>query len=170
MPVTTVDLNGIKLAIKTQLDTANTATGDPIDLSQSMAKRVVSILRVQPEKIPIQPSQYPCVTMFYSAKQVRLDTIAKSMLLGRRIADIELTLVGFVWQDTGVQTKETEDLADNEVENLMENVEGVLRNEPTLGGKCLHSYVSGTTYHKFPVAEGAHMRAGVTSFKIKVQY
>ncbi len=166
-----LNLNGLKVNVKSILDTANMVGGNPIDLSNGLITRVQKVLTVNVSKLPIQASLFPCVTMFFEAKKIVNTDIAKNLILGRRMADIDLKIVGLVWIDNmSTAGFELEDLADNECENLMENLEQVLRLDATLGGLALHAYPSDTTYHSFPVAEQAHMRAGIMNFKIKALY
>lgn len=165
-------LTAIKTSVQSILDTANTTTGSPIDLSLDLVTRVQQVYQVNPERIRLaQPSKLPYITMFYDSKNVELQDIAGNMLMGRRRADIDLTIVGFVWIDNmNTANFQYKDLADNECETLMENVEQVLRSDPTLGGNALWSKTVAVTYHNFPVSEDAHMRAGVMTHRITVMY
>ena len=161
----------IKTAVQSILETANTTTGSPIDLSDALAARVKKVLQINVEKIPIQPSFFPCLTMFYEAKTINLLDMAGSMLDGRRRADVNLKIVGLVWIDNmNSASFELKDLADNEIEQLMENAEQVLRKDPTLNGNALWSKSTDVTYHNYAVSEDAHMRAGIMSFTVSVLY
>jgi len=167
-----IPLSTIKSSVQSILETANTTTGSPIDLSDSLTSRIRQILQINVELMPQpQPSFYPCVTMFYDSKQVTLQDIAGSMLTGRRRAEIDLKIIGIVWIDNmNTANFQYKDLADNECEQLMENIEQVLRNDPTLGGNALWSKTVDCSYHNYPVSESAHMRAGVMTHKIAVMY
>ncbi len=165
-----IDMNGLKTGLKSTLDTANTAGGSPIDLSNGMASRVKQILMLNVEKIPLQPSFYPCVTMFFKGKQIKADTIAKDQLVGKRMATVDMTLVGIVWVDTMGANFEYKDVADNECELLMENVEQVLRSDPTIGGRVMWQIPTNVDYHNFSNDEGAHLRVGVMNLQAKVLY
>lgn len=166
-----LDLSGIKSEVQSILETANTTTGSPIDLSTSMTDRVKKVLQINVERIPIQPSFFPCITMFYGGKQVELKDIAGSMLNSRRRGDIDLKIVGIVWIDNmNTSNFQYKDLADNEIENLMENIEQVLRIDPTLNNKVLWCKTTDVTYHTYTVSEGSHMRAGIMNFKLSVLY
>jgi hypothetical protein len=166
-----IPYSSIKTAVQNILETANTTTGSPIDLSNSLSDRVKKVLQINVEKIPIQPSFFPCVTMFIDNKQVTLKDISRTMLQGRRQGDIDLKIIGLVWIDNmSTANFEYKDLADNECEQLMENVEEVLRNDPTLLGNALWSKPTDVTFHTYPVSEGSHMRAGVMNYKISVLY
>lgn len=167
----TVDLNGIKTAIQDILSDANTTTGSPIDLSNGLTNRVQRVLTVNPELIPIQPSYFPCITMFYESKTVDLSTIAKDQLTGKRRSVIECKVVGIVWKDDmNTADFDLADLADNEVEILMENIEQVLRSDPKLDGKALWSYPTGVTFHNLQIDESSHFRTGIMNFQITVHY
>ena len=165
------DLSGIKSAVQTILETANIVGGNPIDLSDTMTDRVKKVLQVNMEKIPIQPSFFPCITMFIDNKEVSLLDLAGSMLTARRRGEIDLKIVGVVWIDNmNTSNFEYKDLADNECEKLMENIEQVLRVDPTLAGKALWSKTTSVAYGNYPVSEQTHMRAGLMTYKIMVQY
>lgn len=165
------DLPGLKAAVKTLLDGANTTTGSPIDLSQSLADRVKQVLQINVEKMPIQPSFFPYVTMFYESKQIELSDTAARQLNGRRTGLAELKIVGCVWiDDMNTANYDIKDLADNECELLMENVEQVLRSDPTMAGKCLSSHPTAVTYHNFRNQEGAHLRAGIMNLRVRFFY
>lgn len=93
------------------------------------------------------------------------------MLDGRRQGDIDLKLVGIVWIDNMNTTNfEYKDLADNECEQLMENIEQVLRLDPTLGGNVLWSKTTDVSFHSYPVTEDSNMRVGIMNFKISALY
>ena len=163
-------MNTIKSEIKSLLDTANTTTGSPIDLSDSMTNRVAKILELNVEKIPIQPSFFPCITMFYEGKTVELRDIAKNMINGKRRADIDLKVIGIVWlDDINTANYELKDLADNECEQLMENIEQVLRNDPTISGNVNWAATTDVTYHNV-LDEEAHFRTGILNYKLSVYY
>lgn len=166
-----ISYSSIKNSIQTILENANTTTGSPIDLSDSLTDRVKKVLQINVEKIPIQPSFYPCITMFIDSKQVTLKDISRTMLDGRRQGDIDLKLVGIVWIDNmNTASFEYKDLADNECEQLMENVEQVLRTDPTLSGNVLWSKTTDVSFHSYPVSEQSHMRVGLMTFRLSVLY
>ena len=166
-----VDLKNIKGAIKSILDTANVAMASPVDLSANMTNRVRKVLTLNVEKIEVQPSFFPCVTCFYKGKQVELYDIGKNQTIGRRKGIIDLTVVGIVWIDNmSTSGFEITDLADNECEYLMENIEEILRANPTLNGYCLTSHPTSVTYHNFTFSEDAHMRAGIMNLEIRTHY
>jgi hypothetical protein len=109
--------------------------------------------------------------MFYESKSITSQDIAGTMKNQKRRAEIDLKLVGIIWIDNmNTSNFEYKDLADNECEQLMENIEEVLRTDPTLGGNVLFSHPTDTTYHTFSVSEDAHMRAGIINFKLTVLY
>ena len=165
-----IPMGTIKSTIKSLLDTANTTTGSPIDLSDGLVNRVQKVLEVNVDRIPIQPSFFPCITMFVESKVVTLQDIAKNMLTGRRKAEVDLKVVGIIWlDDINTTNFELKDLADNECEQLMENVEQVLRSDPTIGGKADWSKATDVTYHNV-LDEDAHFRTGILNYSISVYY
>lgn len=166
-----VNLSTIKSAVQTILEGANTTTGSPIDLSDSLITRVNKILQVNIEKMPIQPSFFPCITMWYEGKSIELIDIAANMLNGRRRASLDLSIVGIVWvDDMNTANFQYKDLADDECEKLMENIEQVLRADPTLGGNALWSKSTNVDYAVVEISEDSHMRVGILNHNITVQY
>lgn len=166
-----IDLDGIKTAIKTILETANTTTGSPIDLSLSMVNRVNKVLTLNPERIPIQPSFFPAITVFYQGKDVQPADMAVNGLNAKYRARIKAKILGIVWlDDINTANFQYTDLADNECENLMENIEQVLKSDLTLQGKALWSQVRSVEYFNVNLGEDAHFRTGVIDFEIMVQY
>lgn len=163
-----VALGGIKTQIKTVLDGANTTTGSPIDLSNGMTTRVQKILTYS-TAIPVQPSFYPAIAISTVDKDVEPMTIAKDQLTGQRKGMLNFSIAGFVWLDAQTSGFELSDIADNECEKLMENVEQVLRSDPTLGGNVAWSHPTKVTYHNV-LEEGAHFRVAIMNLQARVHY
>lgn len=163
----TIDLNNIKESLRFILNQQNDSSLD-VDLSAGMVNRVRKVLKINPEKIPIQASFFPCVTVFVDGKSVDLETMAKSQVIGQRRALIDVKIVGLVWNDTFAV--DTEDPADEDLENLMENIELILRSHPTISQNATTSKPRGTDYFSFPVSEQTHLRAGVLTLEVRVDY
>ena len=162
------NINSIKDTIATTLDAANTTTASPIDLSSDMAKRVRVVMKVNPEKISPQASLFPLVTVFIDGKDVNNTTISATQLIGKRKADLSFKVVGMTWNDTASDYKQ--DPSDNDLEYLMENIEYVLRSNPTLSGYCSVQYSTGVTYHSAGYDEQSHLRIGILDLKVSVYY
>lgn len=162
-----IDLDNLKTQIQSILETANTTTASP-DLSSGLDTRVAKVLRVNPARIPIQATWYPYVTAFVERKDVELDSIAGDQRKARRMGTAEVKLVGGVWNST--LTDETEDPADNDCEKLMENIEDVLRDNPTLNGAVLWQRPKTVTFHNVSLDEGVHLRVGILSLEAKFYY
>jgi hypothetical protein len=155
-----VDINGIKAAIKTLLDAKNDVAAQPVDLSNGIVgKRVKKVLKVHPELIPVQSSFYPFVTSYIDEKVVVSEDIAGSQLNSKRKWDVFIDVVGGVWNDN-LKTV-TEDPADEDISNLMENIELILRSDPTLGGKVLWHKPLGCKYYIVQMQDQTHLRAGI---------
>jgi hypothetical protein len=164
-------MSALKSSVQTILEGANTTTGSPIDLSDSMVNRVRQVVQINVEMMPIQPSFFPAITMFYDTKIVTLQDMAGNMLTGRRRAEVDMKIAGIVWIDNMNTTNfQYKDLADNECEQLMENIEQVLRKDPTLEGNATWSKTTDISYHNFGFREESHMRAGIMTYKISVIY
>ena len=163
-----VDLNNIKTQIKSILDTANTTTATN-DLSSGMVNRVQSVQKVNIQKIPIQSTLFPYVSISVDTKSIEQATIAKNQVNAKRLADIDIRVAGGVWDDDFSSLEE--DAADEEIEKLMENIEEVLRENPDLNSSVLWQVPSDVTYHAFnDLDEETHMRIGIMTLECKVQY
>lgn len=164
-----VDIKGIKDQIKSNLDTENTSGSSVRDLSENMSSRVKKIFTVNPEMLPIQSTFYPCVTIFTERKTPTNQTIAKDQLSARRQCDLLVIVSGMIYNPNFI-TDITEDPADDDCEYLMENIEYILRNDPTLSGKVKWQNPIDITYHSSPVSEQSHLRVGVMELYLKLHY
>jgi hypothetical protein len=163
-----VDINNIKETIRYVLNAANVSGGSPIDLSNNMTARVKAIMKVNPEKIKLDVNIYPVVTIFTSKKDIQMKTIAVNEVTGKRRADLTFSIVGIVWNDTTADYRE--DSADEDVENLMENIEVVLRHYADLNGVVGWQFPTGVTYHTLAYDEMSHMRVGLMDLQVTVYY
>lgn len=163
-----VDLNGIKDNLKTLFDTANTTTASPVDLSQSLTKRVQKVLTVNPEQIPPQASFFPFVTSYVTSKTIVQDDIAKDQLNVKRKAEITIEVVGAVFNQN--QTSITKDPADTDINYLMENIELVLRSDYNLSNKIKWQKPSDVQYYTSMLDAKNHIRAGILKLTAIVFY
>lgn len=164
----TVNIHNIKESIRFILDQANTATSSSVDLSSGLDTRVRSIFKLNPEKIQPQPSLFPCVTVFCDRKEIEQKDINTSMVVGRRRAKVHIKIVGILWNDQVSNIRY--DDADDDIEQLMENVEAVLRHYATLGNNCNWQLPEDVTYHSVQYDEQTHMRVGVLGLVASVFY
>lgn len=162
-----VDLNNLKEQIQSIFQTANTTTATR-DLSNGLESRVQAVLKVNPSRIPIQANWYPFVTCYIESKEIELVTIAKDQLTAKRRCQVDVKIVGAVW-NSSISDAEV-DPADEDCEDLMENIEEVLRANPTLGGVATWSYPTGVSYHNVGLDEGVHIRAGILNLKTDIFY
>lgn len=163
-----IDISALKGAIKTIFDAANTTTASPVDLSNGMAQRVQNVFKVNPEKLPIQASLFPCVTIFIDNKSIAQDGIALNQVNARRKSEVDIKIMGSVWQNT--YTDISTDDGDEEIEMLMENVEQILRNNPTLSNNVNWQLPTDCSYHTGILSEESHMRAGVLNLRAHIYY
>jgi len=163
-----IDLNGLKTAIKSILDTANTTTGSPIDLSKSLNNRIQQVLKVHPGRISIQASFYPYITMFIDDKSIELTTIAVNQVKARRTADVEINIVGAVSEN--IITNVNADDADEEIEVLMENIEEIMRSNDTVNGTVKWAKPGRVNYHGAAFDEESIIRAATMTFNATVEY
>lgn len=164
------DLNGIKTAISSILTTANTTTASPIDLSSGLSnsKRVVKILKVNPERIVPQASFFPLVTCYIESKSMRRDDIAKDQLNVKRRATVDIKIVGSVWNNNFSST--AEDPADEDINYLMENIELILRSDFNLQNKVTWQKPIDCKFYTTMLDEQTHLRSGVLSLEAEVFY
>lgn len=162
-----IDLNNLKTQLKGIFDTANTTTALR-DLSQSMETRVAKVLRVNPHRIPVQSDWFPFVTTYIQHKPIEMVEIAADQLTAKRKAEVAIKVVGCVWNSEF--TTADVDPADNDCEYLMENIEQVLRANPTLAGLADWSYPTDVTYENVKLEEGVHVRAGMLNLVATIYY
>lgn len=167
----TVPINNVKEQIRYALAVNNTATGAPTqDLSENMTKRVQSVLKLNPEMIPLNDNAIPAVTIFTQSKSpIEMTGINCSGLKGKRKAEINFSIAGMVYAPNYLADK-TLDNADDEIEYLMENIERVLRAYDDLGGTANWQFPTGVTYHSVSWDEQTHFRAGIMDLKVTVLY
>lgn len=167
---TVVDLKGIKDQIKSILDSANTTTASPVDLSANLAnsQRVKQVLTIHPERIRPQASFFPFVTSYIESKDIDKDDIASSQLNAKRRSTIAVNIVGAVWNDTIVT--DLSDPADSDINYLMENIELILRSNPNLNGKVTWQMSDNIKYYTTALDEQTHLRAGILTLNCTVYY
>lgn len=163
-----VDLKGIKDQIKSILDTANTTTASA-DLSANLvASRVQKVLTIHPEKINPQASFFPLVTSFITDKEFNREDIAGSQTSAKRRAKIGVSIVGAVWNDKLVT--DLDDPADTDINYLMENIELILRSNPSLNSKVTWQVPVSTKYYSTALDEQTHLRTGILEIDCTVFY
>ena len=163
VPITTIKEN-----MQTLLQVNNTTTSSVLDLSDGMVNRVQKILKINPEAIPQQASFYPLVTIWMEGKVPEFDTIAKKLSTAAKVATITMNIAGIVWNANLVS--DDEDPSDEDTENLMENIEEILRSDDTFSGTVKWHKSGKVSYHNAPFDEDSHLRAGLTSYEMKVFY
>lgn len=164
------DLNGIKTQVQTILLAANTTTGSPIDLSADLADsvRVREILKIHPELIVPQASFFPLVTCYISDKSQKRDDIASTQLAAKRRSTITMDVVGSVWNNNF--KVDDEDPADEDINHLMENIELILRSNPTLNGKVTWQKPTSCRYYTTILDEQTHLRSGILRYECEIFY
>jgi hypothetical protein len=170
MTATRVSINGIKEAIQTILQAANTTTASPIDLSANLAnsQRVMQVLKIHPEMIRPQASFFPLVTCYIPMKEHKSDQIAGGQLNGNRRATVPVVIVGSIWNDNLVTIDE--DPADEDIAYLMENIELALRKNETLNSTVAWHKTTSVKYYLTPLNEQTHLRSGLLTLECEVFY
>lgn len=163
-----LDLNKIKDELKLIFEVANDDAGDPVPLSQNMTRDVQCVLKLNPELHQIQSSAVPAVTIWTDIKNIELDTIGRDQINCDRSAKIDFKIAGIVWNDNYKEF--SEDPADEDCERLMENIEDILRNNPTINSTCLWQFPTSVTYHSFSLNEETHYRVGIMNLEVTVRY
>lgn len=166
----TAALNDIKENIQTMLYAANTTTGTPIDLSYGLSnsKRVKQVLKTHPEMIRPQASFFPLVTCYISDKEIVRMDIAKTQLASKRRAKVKLKIVGSIWNSN--MTSIDEDPADEDINQLMENIELILRGDHTLGNIVNWQLAQSCRYFTSVLDEQTHLRSGILDVDCEVFY
>lgn len=162
------DLNGIKDQLKIIFDDANTTTASPIDLSANLSKRVAKVLTVNPDLIRPQASFYNFVTCYIKEKSIETEQIAGNQLNIKRQSDITIEIVGAVFNQNFADV--TKDPADNDINYLMENIEQVLRTNPTLNNTVKWQKPQNVSYHSSNLNQNNNVRVGILTLAAKVFY
>ena len=172
--MTQVNYDTIKTNIKTILDAANTTTGSPIDLSLNMNTRVARVMKLNPQRVPIQPSLFPYVTRFVSNKNIKQITMGNkgSQASALRQGILTLNIVGCCFEP--FFTDVNEDQGSENVEHLMENIEEILRTNPTLNHTSTSWVLTengmNIQYDDIRYDEESHLKAGILTLDFKVHY
>ncbi len=154
-----VALNNIKTQLKSIFDAANTTTASPIDLSSDLTTRVQKVLTVHPNLIPVQASYWPFVSCYVESKDPNAGTdIAGDQLQAKRKGKVKIFVVGGFYNENFVT--DTKDPADDDINYLMENIELVLRGNPTLKLTVKWQKPVDVKYMVAPMSEQTHIRVG----------
>jgi len=169
MATNTIDIPAIREQIKSILDLNNTTGSALIDLSQNMSKRVQKVAKINPQNFPLQANLYPAVTIHTTAKPIEPKTIAANQINGKRLAKLNFQITGHVWNQNFLGDI-FDDPAENDLEYLMENIEGVLRNYPDLSGVANWQIPNNVTYHTASFDEQTHLRIGLMDIELTIYY
>lgn len=169
-PAGTLPLNELKEQIRYALFVNNTSTGAPTqNLSDGLSRPVRTVLKINPDRLGApHDNALPAVTVFTDSKDVEQVTIATNQLTGKRRAQVNLKVMGMVWEPHTSNLKT--DPADEECEKLMENIERIIRAYDTLGGNVQWHIPTGVTYHSFTNSEETHFRAGILDLQATLYY
>lgn len=165
-----VDIDGIKTQLKSILDTANTTTGSPIDLSLNMDTRVSRVMMIHPSRIPIQPSFFPFVTMFIADKSIEQKTMGHrgSQASALREGILTIDVIGAVYEPFFDDINQ--DQGSENVEQLMENIEEVLKSNSSLNSTVSWQMPTRIQFDQIPYDEEAHLRTGIINLECKIFY
>jgi len=163
MPV--INLNNLKEQIQTILQNANTTTAST-DLSNGLETRVQRVLKINPSRIPVQATWYPFVTTYISKKDIELTQFGVNQIGPQRKSTVDVKVIGAVWNSS--ITDEEVDPADEDIEDLMENIEQIMRANPTIEAVATWSYPTEVTYHNVTLDEGTHIRYGIMTLMVTV--
>jgi hypothetical protein len=163
-----VAISTIKTAIQSILLGANTTTASP-DLSYNLidSKRINQVLKVNVEKILPQPSFFPCVTVFLDTKKTEMLSMGKNGATAKRKAILDFKVVGIIYEDN--YTSNLTEPVDEDINQLMENVEEILRANPTLNSNVLNAMPTGISYYNLP-EEQTNFRIGIMDFEVTTLY
>lgn len=164
-----LDLNTIKDNVQNILEAANTTTAS-VDLSSGLERRVQKVLKVNPGRIPVQPSWFPFVTVFIESKDMNFQDIAATQRQAKRRADINFSIIGAVWNSTVSNSSLDEDPADDDCESLMESIEEIIRGNATLNGQALWTTPLNVKYYNSNYDEETHIRFAVMNIRASILY
>lgn len=166
---TVIDIPNLKEQIRWILDQNNTTTSSVLDLSAGLTNRVQRVAKLNPEKIPLQATQLPAVTVTTNRKVIEEKTIAVNQLNGKRRAEVYFTIYGLVWNDN-FSADIYNDAASDDLELLMENTERILRSYHDLGSTVKWQFPTDVEYFNVKIDEQTHFRVGFLDLKVTVFY
>ena len=165
-----VDIANIKTQIKSILDAANTTTGSPIDLSAGMNTRVQQVLKIHPLKIAVDPGSFPFVSMYVDSKEIEQITMGHKGSQASALRQAELIInIACAVQEPLITTVR-EDQGDENCEQLMENVEEILRSNTNLNSSIDWCFPETAQYHDEPWDERNFIRGAILPLRCKVFY
>jgi hypothetical protein len=167
--VSVIDIATLKSAIKTQLDNNNTSTGAPIrDLSANLSKRVVRVVLMNPIDYRLQTPDMPAVCIYTDTKSPK-NTSVGAVNQTKREAMLRLTVCAINYNPNMVGANTFVDVASQDLEYLMENIEEILRQSPEISGaKWLQ--MGDVTFHNAPADEDTYFKLAFTDLTYKYFY
>lgn len=163
------DLNGLKDKLQSVLQTANTTTAST-DLSDGLDSRVRFISKKNPDMVFTQATHHPSIHIYPDNKDITSVDIVKDQTSARRGGVYNMNIMG-IYQDFNTENND-EDKAMKNLIAMMENVEQIYREDPTLGGTTGVRYQqpTGVQYGLAGYDEEAYFRVGVLSLQVKIFY
>jgi hypothetical protein len=168
--MTQVSISNIKTQIKSILDSANTTTGSPIDLSANLDTRVQQVLKIHPAKVYVDPGSFPFVSVYAESKEIEQQTMGHkgNQASALRRADLTLNVVCAVQEPLIESVKADE--CDENCETLMENIEEILRSNVDLNSSVSWAIPSNVDYHDAPWDERNVIRGAIMTLDCTVYY
>jgi hypothetical protein len=123
---------------------------------------------VHPEMLTQQASFYPLVTCYITEKTINSSDFAKDQLSAQRRSTVSIEVVGAVFNQNFISVDE--DPADEDINYLMENVELVLRSDPSLNNLVKWQRPSSVRYYITALDEQTHLRAGILQIEAETFY
>jgi hypothetical protein len=165
-----VNIDNIKTQIKSILDSANTTTGSPIDLSNNLDTRVQQVLKINPSKVYVDPGSFPFVSVYAENKDIEQQTMGHkgNQTSALRRADLTLNVVCTVQEPLIESVKADE--TDENCETLMENIEEILRANVDLNSTVSWAIPDNVSYHDAPWDERNVIRGAIMSLQCTVYY
>ena len=163
-----LDLNNIKENIQTVLQAQNTTTASILDLSNGLTERIKKVFKKHPRHLVGQASEMPCVTVFIDGKTIENTTISPNQRTqAKRKAEVNVHVAAMLW-DNNFGTND-DDEAEDDIESVIENVEEILRNDPTVSGTVDFIIPQDVVFFNL-YEDNAHMVTGVLSLKVVKLY
>ncbi|RJP50519.1 MAG: hypothetical protein C4586_05910 [Anaerolineaceae bacterium] len=164
-----IDIATLKSAIKAQLDDNNTSTGAPIrDLSSNMSKRVVRVALMNPIDYQIVTTEMPAVCIYTDTK-IPKNTSVGAVNQTKREGMLRLTVCALNYNPNMAGANVYNDVASQDLEYLMENIEEILRQSPEISGaKWLQ--MGEITFHNSPADEDTYFKLAFTDLTYKYFY
>jgi hypothetical protein len=164
-----INIDNIKTQFKTILDTANTTTASPVDLSDGLARRVQRVMKIHPGRIQVQASFIPFVTIWADSVDLEPLDICKNQVTAQREANFTFKVAVACFEPFPASDND-EDQGSENCEKLIENVEQILRSNQDLNSAVKWQFPDRIEFDETQYSEETNLRAAIMDLNCRIYY